>query len=89
MPPKGDNNRDDNQRQQNWRAMTMDATKQKVVLYECDICDCLHPWEWDADCRDDANRYSDELDYAERNTVDLLCIEVVPMIDRVNADFDG
>lgn len=26
--------------------------------YECGICDCIHPWNWDGDCRDDANRLS-------------------------------
>jgi hypothetical protein len=31
--------------------------------YECGICSCFHPIEWDADCRDDANRFAmDELD---------------------------
>ena len=27
------------------------------TFYECGICSCLHPWDWDGDCRDDANRY--------------------------------
>lgn len=31
--------------------------------YECGICECLHPLQWDGDCRDDANRFAmDELD---------------------------
>jgi hypothetical protein len=36
------------------------TTKAKLefthALYECGICSCYHPWNWDADCRDDANR---------------------------------
>lgn len=33
------------------------------VYYECGICGQLHPWDWNADCRDDANRFTfDELD---------------------------
>ncbi len=36
-------------------------------LYECMICGGLHPWDWSADCRDNANRYGSERDYAERN----------------------
>jgi hypothetical protein len=27
-------------------------------FYECGICDCIHPWEWDGDCREDAARLS-------------------------------
>ena len=30
------------------------------MYYECGICDHLHPWEWDGDCRDDANRFTNE-----------------------------
>ena len=30
--------------------------------YECGICEHLHPWNFDGDCRDDANRLrSDEI----------------------------
>ena len=56
------------------------------ILYECGICDCLHPWEWDGDCRDDGNRYADEQEYAERNTVDACSIEVRTMEERTIAD---
>lgn len=31
--------------------------------YECGICGCWHPLDWDGDCRDDANRFAiDALD---------------------------
>lgn len=57
-----------------------------AMLYECDICGALHPWDWNSDCRDDANRYPDAEDYAERNKVDIHCVEVRPMEDRLAAD---
>lgn len=56
------------------------------TLYECGICDCLHPWDWNGDCRDDANRYADAGDYAERNGVSEYDIDVLPMEDRLEAD---
>jgi len=32
-------------------------------FYECGICDCIHPWEFSGDCREDAQRYAlDELE---------------------------
>ena len=63
------------------------TTKTKHVLYECGICSCLHPWEWDGDCREDANRYCDESDYAERNGIeDVWSIEVREMAERLEAD---
>jgi len=35
----------------------------KPNFYRCGICDCLHPENFDGDCRDDSNRFaSDELD---------------------------
>jgi hypothetical protein len=27
-------------------------------FYDCGICGCYHPVNWDGDCRDDANRFS-------------------------------
>lgn len=53
-----------------------EATTSKY--YECGICDHLHPWGFNGDCRDDANRFcSDEVpDDAE----------ILPMRDRVAAD---
>jgi hypothetical protein len=47
-------------------------------FYECGICDHLHPWDWDGDCRDDLNRFTgDEIpDDAQVSTWD----------DRLNTD---
>jgi hypothetical protein len=55
-------------------------------LYECGICNCLHPWDWNGDCRDDANRFGDEIDYADAKKIGVYCIEVLSIEDRVNAD---
>lgn len=58
-----------------------------VVLYDCEICGGLHPWDWNGDCRDNANRYADPEDYAERNKkIDVRTIEVRSMDERVEAD---
>lgn len=55
------------------------------VLYECGICESLHPWDWDGDCRDDANRYADAEDYAGRSGVSAFDVEVRSMEDRLAA----
>lgn len=35
----------------------------KPKYYECGICSCFHPVEWNGDCREDEHRYAmDELD---------------------------
>ena len=35
----------------------------KPKYYECGICECIHPWDFHGDCRDDNNRFAqDELD---------------------------
>ena len=57
-----------------------------VVLYECGICDCCHPWDWDGYCREDANRYADAEDYVERNNLNVMEVEVRSMDDRIAAD---
>lgn len=62
------------------------TTKTKVVLFECGICDQLHPWEFGGDCRDDANRYSCIEEYAERNKLMDFEFEVRSMCDRLAAD---
>lgn len=39
------------------------APDDRPAYYECGICGCYHPREWDGDCRDDENRFApDELD---------------------------
>lgn len=51
--------------------------------YECGICECIHPWDWNGDCRDDANRFAcDELD-AKHGALNW---ELLGMDDRVAAD---
>jgi len=50
-------------------------------FYECGICDCIHPWLWNGDCRDDANRLS--LDELLDNDI------LLSMDDRVAADAAG
>ena len=37
-----------------------------TVYYECGICEHLHPWNWNGDCREDANRFT--LEQVEGNT---------------------
>ncbi len=32
----------------------------KNKYYECGICEHLHLWDWDGDCRDDANRFASD-----------------------------
>lgn len=61
-----------------------------LIIYECGICDCYHPWEFDGDCRDDANRI--ELgpeEYVEKLGIDPDDIEIRSMQDRVDADIAG
>ncbi len=56
-------------------------------LYDCGICDCLHPWNWRGDCRDDANRYMDEDDYIERSGLaEDTKIAVSSMDERIDAN---
>ena len=67
----------------------------KVVLFECGICDSLHPWGWSGDCRDDKNRFASVEDYIEREGephqvgMEALTtddIEIRSMCDRLAAD---
>ncbi len=52
-----------------------------MVFYECGICGHLHPWDWDADCRDDANRYS--MNWIEDNNPQA---EIREWSERLEAD---
>jgi hypothetical protein len=61
----------------------------KVVLYECGICESLHPWDWDGDCREDRNRYGTAEEYCERHGNAVLEIEVRSWEDRQAADVAG
>jgi len=49
--------------------------------YECGICDHLHPWDWSGDCRDDRNRFTNDI-LTEGD-------EVLSMDDCANADSRG
>lgn len=36
---------------------------ESLEFYQCGICDCYHPRQWNGDCRDDKNRFAvDQLD---------------------------
>jgi hypothetical protein len=56
------------------------------ILYECGICSCYHPWDWDGDCRDDASRYGTPEDYIDKFGIDPFRLEVRSMQERVEAD---
>ncbi len=57
-----------------------------TILYECGICGMLHRWNWDGDCREDAERYVDEQDYATRTSYLVEHIEVRSWDERTVAD---
>ena len=56
------------------------------VIYECGICGSFHPWDFDGDCRDDANRFAGVEDYAAKTGIPENEIEVRCMCDRIEAD---
>jgi hypothetical protein len=56
------------------------------TLYECGGCDCLHPWEFDGDCRDDSNRYGDSSDYAKKMQIANEQVSVLSASDREDMD---
>jgi hypothetical protein len=62
------------------------------VIYECGICGCYHAWEFDGDCREDANRFGTPEDYMEARGIEEfdakgnLQLEVRSMDERVSAD---
>ncbi len=55
-----------------------------MIIYECGICGEYHPWEFNGDCRDDANRihpdHIEAMEYLEEN------LEIRTMDERVAAD---
>ena len=55
-------------------------------VYECGICDSLHPWDWNGDCREDAARFAGVDDYAERMGISESAVEVVNWEERQAAD---
>jgi hypothetical protein len=64
--------------------LNMQSTQHKI--YECGICDCYHPWDWDGDCRDDANRFPGPEEYAAKVGVEVDEVEVFTMEERVAVD---
>jgi epoxyqueuosine reductase QueG len=54
-------------------------------LYVCDICGAWHPWNWDGDCRDDANRYGDPQEYAEKLGISEFDLRLFTMQERIDA----
>lgn len=55
----------------------------KPKYYACEICGHSHPWEWNFDCRDDANRFTDEELDAKHGPDGY---ELATMTERVLAD---
>ena len=62
--------------------------KEPHLLYECGICDCLHPWLWNGDCRDDNVRYGDSGEYAAKHGIKDTDVHVVSWEDHQQVD-DG
>lgn len=69
------------------------ASQELHIIYACGICGCYHPWDWDADCRDDANRFGTPEDYLEAKGLHSefdgdgnLILEVRSWEERVEAD---
>lgn len=57
----------------------------KPKFYACEICGHAHPWDWNGDCRDNANRFSDD-DLDQKYGPDGY--DLATMSDRVLADSD-
>lgn len=64
------------------------TTVSGLVIYECGICDCYHPWEWSGDCRDDANRFFPD-EYAEKMGCSESELVIRTMDERVLSDQGG
>lgn len=61
-------------------------TESDMVIYECGICDCYHPWDWNGDCRDDENRFGSPEEFAHARGISEGDVGVRSMADRVKAD---
>ncbi len=66
--------------------VTLEDSTSRVIIYECGICDCYHPWNWNGDSREDGNRIPSPEEHAEKLGISVLDIEVRSMEDRVVAD---
>ena len=59
---------------------------EKNQVYECGICDSIHPWDWSGDCREDTNRFAGVDDYCKRKGISETAVEVMSWEDRQAAD---
>jgi hypothetical protein len=71
------------------RNLELERMNGPIVMYECGICGCYHPWEFSGDCRDDENRFGSPEEYAEKLGINPIEVEVRGMDERVQADLDG
>lgn len=55
-------------------------------IYACDVCNGFHPWNWDGDCRDDANRFDSPENFANSIGIDPLDVVEMLMDDHLLAD---
>lgn len=58
----------------------------ETILYECGICNCYHPWDWNGDCRNDENRINSPKEFAEKIGVNPLDIDVRTMEERIETE---
>lgn len=58
----------------------------RTIIYECGICGSYHPWDWDGDCREDANRYPGPEEYAEQHGLNERDVEVMTWEERLEED---
>ena len=64
------------------------ARSDKTTIYECGICDCFHPWDWNGDCREDDNRFAAD-EYAARIGVPESELDIRTWDERIEADNEG
>ena len=61
--------------------------KTQHVLYDCEICGCLHSWGYYGDCRNDYGRYHSVAEYFERRPdAKGERVEIRTMRQRLAAD---
>jgi hypothetical protein len=57
-----------------------------ATLYECNICSCYHPWDWNGDCREDKARFGSPEEFAATQGISVFDVEVRSMDERTEAD---
>jgi len=60
--------------------------KKVVHVYECGICDSLHLWDFNEDCRDNEQRFGDIQAVCEKFHVTEFEVAVSSMEERIAAD---